>query len=108
MKLTRTRLDKPPIMFRQIKKSAAIHNSANITAYVVGAAIGEIDVYNTSESGTVHVVTYGQLVDTASTRLFRLRDQLKEHYDSLGDESIVEKALKEPKQQSMDLTSVSK
>lgn len=93
---------------RQIKKSATIHSSANITAYVVGAVIGDIDVYNTSESGIVHVVTYGQLVDTANRRLFRLRDQLKEHYDSLGDESIVEKALKEPKQQSMDLSSVSK
>ena len=47
------------------------------------------------DSGRIHIVTYGQLVDTASQKLFRLRDQLKQHYDSLGKESIVEKALGE-------------
>lgn len=86
---------------RQIRKSAALHSSATITAYVVGASIGDVDVHNKSDSGTVHVVTYGQLVETASGKLFRLRDQLKEHYNSLGNESIVEKALKEPKQMTM-------
>lgn len=83
---------------RQIRKSATIHSSATITAYVVGSTVGDVDEYNKTENGTVHVVTYGQLVDTASVRLFRLQEQLKEHYDTLGNDNIVERALKGPKQ----------
>lgn len=49
-------------------------------------------------SGRVHAVTYGQLVDTANSKLFRLRETLQEHYESMGQESIVEKALKESTQ----------
>lgn len=83
---------------RQIKKSAVLHKSAEITAFVVGATIGDVDCDKESTSGKIHVVTYGQLVETASKKLFRLREQLKEHYDGFDDKSLVEKALAEPKQ----------
>ena len=83
---------------RQIRKSAVLHSSATIDAYVVGAKLGDIDAEKNTSSGRIHAVTYGQLVDTASGKLFRLREQLQEHYDSLGQESIVEQALKETKQ----------
>ena len=83
---------------RQIRKSAVLHSSATIDAYVVGARLGDIDTEKGTSSGRIHAVTYGQLVDTASGKLFRLRDQLREHYNSLGQESIVEQALKETKQ----------
>lgn len=49
----------------------------------------------------IHVVTYGHLVETASKKLFRLREELKAHYDEIGEKSLVEKALEEPKQLSM-------
>jgi len=75
-----------------------LHSSATIDAYVVGAKLGDIDAEKTTSSGKIHAVTYGQLVETASRKLFRLRDRLKEHYDSLGQESIVEQALKQSKQ----------
>ena len=88
---------------RQIRKSSVLHSSAEINAYVVGAELGDIDTYKETSSGYIHAVTYGQLVDTASGKLFRLRERLKEHYDSLGQESIVEKALKESVQTKMDL-----
>lgn len=88
---------------RQIRKSAVLHSSATIDAYVVGAKLGDIDIEKDTSSGKIHAVTYGQLVDTASGKLFRLRDQLKEHYDSLGQESIVEQALKEVKQLKFDI-----
>lgn len=88
---------------RQIRKSAVLHSSATIDAYVVGAKLGDIDSEKSTSSGRIHAVTYGQLVDTASGKLFRLRDRLKEHYDSLGQESIVEQALKESKQLRMDV-----
>lgn len=88
---------------RQIKKSAVLHSAATIDAYVVGAKLGDIDVEKTTSSGHIHAITYGQLVDTASAKLFRLRDRLQEHYNAMGQESIVEKALKESKQLKLDI-----
>lgn len=83
---------------RQIKKSGILHKSASIHAFVVGCCIGDVDTHKKSESGMVDVVTYGQLVETASGRLFGLRRTLEEHYNSFDDKSLVEKALKEPNQ----------
>ena len=83
---------------RQIRKSAVLHSSATIDAYVVGAKLGDIDAEKATTSGNIHAVTYGQLVQTANAKLFRLRERLQEHYDAMGQESIVEQALKEPKQ----------
>jgi len=83
---------------RQIRKSGILHEDAAITAFVVGAKIGDIDCTRKTDSGHIHAVTYGQLVETANTKLFSLREQLTEHYAEIGDESIVERALKEPKQ----------
>lgn len=78
---------------RQIRKSGNLHKSAEIDAFVVGAEIGDIDTEKKVDSGRIHIVTYGHLVDTATQKLFRLREQLKQHYDSLGKESIIEKAI---------------
>lgn len=78
---------------RQIRKSAILHSSATIDAYVVGEKLGDIDSQKTTSSGRIHAVTYGHLVETASTKLFRLRERLQEHYDTLGERSIVELAL---------------
>lgn len=86
---------------RQIRKSAVLHSSATIDAYVVGAKLGDIDAEKGTTSGNIHAVTYGQLVQTANAKLFRLRERLQEHYDAMGQESIVEQALKEPKQLKM-------
>lgn len=80
---------------RQIRKSAVLHSSATIDAYVVGAKLGDIDSEKVTNSGRIHAVTYGHLVDTATNKLFKLRERLQEHYDTLGQESIVEQALKE-------------
>lgn len=90
---------------RQIRKSAVLHSSATIDAYVVGAQLGDIDVEKETSSGRIHAITYGQLVDTASSKLFRLRQRLEEHYNTLGQESIVEQALKEAAQTKMDFDS---
>lgn len=90
---------------RQIRKSSVLHSSATIDAYVVGAKLGDIDPEKTTSSGRIHVVTYDQLVDTANVKLFRLKERLKEHYDAMGQESIVEQALKENKQIKIDLKS---
>lgn len=88
---------------RQIKKSAAIHKDASIEGFIVGSTIGDIDPERILTSGIIHAVTYSQLVETANCQLFRLRDKLKNHYDSMGQESIVEKALREGFQLKMQL-----
>ena len=86
---------------RQIRKSGQLHRAANIHAFVVGSIIGDIDTHRKTDSGIVDVVTYGQLVETASIKLFGLRKTLEEHYQNFEDESLVEKALKEPSQMKM-------
>lgn len=86
---------------RQIKKSGALHKTASIHAFVVGCHIGDIDAHKITESGIVDVVTYGQLVETATMKLFGLRQTLEEHYKMLDEESLVEKALKQPTQMKM-------
>ena len=83
---------------RQIKKALTLHRSATIHAYVVGAKLGDIDIEKTTSSGHIHAITYGQLVDTASTKLFRLKERLQDHYNAMGQKSIVEQALMESKQ----------
>lgn len=88
---------------RQIKKSGILHKTSNIHAFVVGCEIGDIDVHKVSDSGTVDVLTYGHLVETANVKLFGLKKTLEEHYNSFNDESLVEKALKEPVQLKMKL-----
>ena len=65
--------------------------------------IGDIDTHKEVDSGIVDVVTYGHLVDTASVKIFGLRQTLEEHYKNLDDECLVEKALKEPAQIKMRL-----
>lgn len=88
---------------RQIRKSAVLHSSATIDAYVVGASLGDIDTEKETSSGRIHAVTYGHLVETATSKLFRLRQRLQDHYDAMGQESIVEQALKETKQLKLDV-----
>ncbi|MDR2589415.1 MAG: ATP-binding protein [Oscillospiraceae bacterium] len=83
---------------RQLRKSKTLHKVSTITAFVVGATIGDVDCNKKTDSGDIHVVTYGQLVETANKKLFNLREQLTGHYKEIGNESIVERALKEPKQ----------
>ena len=78
---------------RQIRKSAVLHSSATIDAYVVGEKLGDIDPQKVTSSGRIYAVTYGHLVETASAKLFRLRERLQEHYNTLGERSIVERAL---------------
>lgn len=86
---------------RQIRKSAQLHKNATIRTYVVGSSIGDVDCHKQTESGIIDVVTYAHLIETSSQKLFRIREQLKEHYESMDDESIVEKALKLPYQMKM-------
>ena len=83
---------------RQIKKSGVLHKDSTIHAFVVGSLIGDVDTHKETNSGIIDVVSFGQLVETANSSLFRLKDRLQDRYDTIGDETIVEMALKKPKQ----------
>lgn len=83
---------------RILLKKTMLHKTSEIHAFVVGCTIGDIDTHKKTESGVVDVVTYGHLVETASAKLFGLRQTLEEHYNNFEDETLVEKALKEPSQ----------
>ncbi|MDR0919422.1 MAG: hypothetical protein LBM93_09295, partial [Oscillospiraceae bacterium] len=82
---------------RQIRKSAMLHSKADIYAYVVGATIGDVDPHKITSSGHINVISYAHLVDDSRKKLFNLREKLDEHYKKLGDDSIVENALKQQK-----------
>ena len=82
----------------QIRKSGVLHKDATIHAFVVGASIGDIATQRKTEDGIVDVVTYGHLVQTAKIKLFGLKEKLEEHYESIDDMSLVERALREPRQ----------
>lgn len=75
--------------------------SKTFTAFVVGATIGDIDTERKVDSGAIHIVTYGQLVETASQKLFRLRERLEKHYADIGCKSLVERALEDHRQLSI-------
>jgi len=53
---------------------------------------------NSPAIGTVTSTTFGLLVKSAERRLFRLRDILKERYDSIPEDNLVKQVLGEPEQ----------
>jgi len=74
-----------------------------INAFVVGHAMKQgvqpvRKVGDKVEMGVIRACTYGQLVRTAQQRLFRLRDRLKDRYDSLSGTDALAKVLAEPVQ----------
>lgn len=83
---------------RQIRKSAVLHSSATIRAFVIGAQVGDVDEKKETSSGRIDVLTYGHLIQTAKVKLFRLQEQLNEHYSAMDDASMVEQALSQSKQ----------
>ena len=70
---------------------------------MVGAQIGDVDETKQTPSGRVDVITYGHLIQTAKIKLFRLQEQLNEHYNAMDDASIVEQALTQSKQIKLNL-----
>jgi len=70
-----------------------------IQAFVVGENISgklqpitSVENAQEVEQGKIRIVTYGQLVDTAERRLFRLREKLNERYDNIPGLELFEKA----------------
>lgn len=89
-----------------LKYSGSFPADVKITAYVVGNTI-EPKMSDTIESDkdniSIYATTYRNLVSTAHKRMFSLRDYLKEKYDNMETDNIVNKVLKEPKQAKFDI-----
>lgn len=71
-----------------------------IKAYVVGDSVSPaIGTHKTLENyGEVYVYTYAQLVQTASKRLFNLKNKLIERYQEMNAKDYISEILNEPKQ----------
>ena len=76
-----------------------------IKAYVVGDSVSPtISTRKTLEEyGEVHVYTYAQLVQTASKRLFNLKNKLTERYLEMNVADYITEILNEPRQTEMTL-----
>ena len=70
---------------------------------MVRSQIGDVDETKQTPCGRVDVITYGHRIQTAKIKLFRLQEQLNEHYNSMDDASIVEQALTQSKQIKLNL-----
>ena len=71
-----------------------------IKAYVVGDSVSPaIGTHKTLENyGEVYVYTYAQLVQTASKRLFNLKNKLIERYQEMNAKDYISEILNEPQQ----------
>ncbi|WDL98479.1 ATP-binding protein [Alicyclobacillus sp. ALC3] len=85
--------------------SGHLDGSPFINAFVVGYKVDSRSnnsrirkIGDHPERGRVEITTYNQLVRTAHQRLFRLKSQLSERYQSIGKDTLVHKLLEEPQQ----------
>lgn len=76
-----------------------------IKAYVIGDSVAPtISTHKTLDDyGEVYVYTYNQLVQTASKRLFNLKDKLTERYQEINVKDYIAEILNEPQQMEVPL-----
>lgn len=86
-----------------LKYSDSFTGEYKIVAYVVGDTVeSKMENHFGSSNIDIYACTYNQLVSTANRRMFSLRKHLKERYDNMETDNIVNKVLKEPKQSKLD------
>lgn len=76
-----------------------------IKAYVIGDSVSPtISTHKTLDDyGEVYVYTYNQLVQTASKRLFNLKNKLTERYQEINVKDYIAEILNEPQQMEVQL-----
>lgn len=83
--------------------SGHLDGTPKINAFVVGHKVdklianSKVRIVGDLEQGRIEATTYGQLVRTASERLFRLKNHLS-RYREIADANLVQKVLNEPYQ----------
>ncbi len=71
---------------------SGIANVPKIVTFVVGEKIDpHISTHYSVDNNPITIITYSHIVDTASKRLFRLRDALQERYENITGEKLAKK-----------------
>lgn len=87
-----------------LKYSESFTGDYKIISYVVGNTVEtKMDSHMESSNISIFACTYNQLVSTANRRMFSLRNHLKERYDNMETDNIIDKVLKEPRQSKLDI-----
>lgn len=87
-----------------LKYSDSFTGDYKIIAYVVGDTVeSKMENHFGSSNIDIYACTYNQFVSTANRRMFSLRKHLKERYDNMETDNIVNKVLKEPRQSKLSL-----
>jgi hypothetical protein len=76
-----------------------------IRAFVVGHQLGDrtepTKAVGEGPKARIDATTYSQLTRTASRRLFKLRERLKERYESMASDKLLDEVLGAPSQLSL-------
>lgn len=88
--------------------SGIIDGRPRIRAFVVGANLDSslsrspLRILGDPEFGRIEAITFDQVVRTAEHRLFKLRDRLKDRYESIPGLELVNMVLGEPTQSELE------
>ena len=73
-----------------------IVNAPKIMTFVVGASIApHVSVHSAIDDNPIELIIYSQIVDTASKRLFRLREALQERYENITGERLANRVIQQ-------------
>lgn len=82
--ISRKERDQAVAYVEELLDCGALTGNPYITAFVVGESInGKLQSQQNWANGKLRIATYAQLVDTASKRLFNLREKLNARYENV-------------------------
>ena len=73
-----------------------IVESPKILSFVVGDSVdSQISTRSTIDNNSIQLITYSHIVDTASKRLFRLREAIQERYENITGERLAQRVIQD-------------
>lgn len=104
-KLTRKEAQQAQGYVEDLLQSGFISNGTEVHAYVVGDTLDNklSSKYTVDDRGKVWITSFTQLIDSASRRLFNLKEVLEKHYDTVETDNIVKRILEMPHQEKMNI-----
>lgn len=73
-----------------------ISENPKISTFVVGEEIDDRVSHSTTVNGNpVQLITFSHIVDTASKRLFRLRDKIQDRYEEISGEQLAQRLIQD-------------
>ena len=106
----RTEMDQAKYYVEDIWHAGVGSSQPFIKAFVVGDSINDhtgkyqsVGKTKDQQFGEVHAVTFSELVRTAETRLFSLKEKIEKRYQELEEDSLLAELLGNPEQQKLDI-----